>query len=149
MENKPFKRLALAYDAIYNHLRMCSVEAPSSITEIYEVLKSDPNILNYDRVKSYVKRMHSKKLVIRVKEGRTFKYWLADSQRADQPLPVGKGSYDRAATKTNVAALEVVEDEPAAIAMRELSGVSIPQIKITNSLITISHSKYKLTLELA
>lgn len=148
MDNKPFKDAALAQAAIFSHLQMSSVEAPSSIYDIHNALKDDPHVKNLQQISDYIKRLRDLKLVLRIREGKMYKYWLADN--AQMP-PTGQ----QAANVTKQKVKYAKTNEGIATAFREsfpmpvIKQIDVPQIKITDSLITISHSKYKLTLELA
>lgn len=142
MENTPIRQIALAYNTIYTHLRMCSVNAPSSSIEIYNAIRDNPNIRNADQVRSYIKRMHKEGLVGRIREGLSYRYWLINPSEENQPLrPVRGVKYD--AEKQADAPLKLLTEND------ERSNVTdVPTITISNSTIEITHSKYKLLLEL-
>lgn len=128
-----FKDSALAYNAVLDHFKNQPTGNVLTIRQVWEALSPAPYMKNELQVKDAIVKYYNKGLISRMREGQAYAYWYTPK---DKPQNIVK--------EVGLSPVLLDFDKPITRTTSE-----VPDIKITDTCIFISHTKYKLTLELS
>lgn len=155
MSHKPFRSISLAYNEIYKYLSDLAPGDVRSTLQIWNALSPSPNMKNIQQVIDALRTFYAKGMVSRLREGKSYMYWA-------NAVPLARSLKSRDVIAEHNTLASAIRDYDA---KRELPEITlahleaplkvrsaeheVPHVVITDACITVTHSKYKLTLELS